>query len=59
VWLGNHLPLSIFTFGLPRPEASTPYLDAAPSSVALIRELTETLSCPARLLVDPAFGAPP
>ena len=36
MWLGNHLFRSIFTVGLPRPEASTPCLDAAPSSAPLI-----------------------
>jgi len=34
-----------------------PRLDVDPSSAALIRELTETLACPASLPVDLAFGA--
>ena len=59
VWLGNHLFRSIFTIGLPRPEASTPCLDVAPSSAPLICEPTKTLARPANLPVDLAFGAPP
>jgi len=38
VWLENHLTLSIFIVEVLRPEASMPYLCAAPSTVALTRE---------------------
>ena len=40
---------SIFTVGVPRPEAPTPCLDVAPSSAPLTCEPNETPPCPAEL----------
>jgi len=45
MWLENHLFRSIFTVGVPRPEACTPYLDVAPSSASLTCEPSETPPC--------------
>ena len=58
VWLGNHLFRSIFTVGVPRPEASTPCLDVAPSSAPLIREPNETPPCPAEPPSGPSLRCP-
>ena len=58
VWLGNHLFRSIFTVGVPRPEASTPCLDVAPSSAPLIREPNETPPCPAEPPSGPSLRGP-
>ena len=58
VWLENHLSLSTFIVEVPRPEASTLCLYAAPSTVTLTREPKETLSCPAVLSRGPTFEVP-
>ena len=58
VWLENHLSLSIFTVEVPRPEASTPCLDVAPSSATLTSEPKETPSCPVVLSSGPYLRDP-
>ena len=59
VWLENHLSLSIFTVEVPRPEDSTTYLGAAPSSAPLPVSLTRLLPILLNFPVDLSFGVPP